>query len=70
MARRDESKPMLPATRVIVPCAGRSDCRFPGRLWLRTLGHNERVCINHYYSAIEQDHSLAHDKTVPPRAAT
>lgn len=53
--------------RKMVPCAGRSDCRFPGLLWFSRLGRNERLCINHYYTAMDQNPDLRHDPTAPPR---
>lgn len=58
-----ESRPNFTA------CAGNADCRFPGRLWVRTLAVNERLCINHYYRALEDDPSLGRDDVVPPRMA-
>ena len=48
-------------------CAGDSACRFPGRLWVRTLPHTERLCLDHYYDAVARDHSLADGDTVPPK---
>ena len=51
------------------PCAGNAGCRYPGRLWVRTLSSNERLCINHYYLALEKDHTLWDCDTVPPRMA-
>ena len=49
-----------------IPCAYQP-CRFPGRLWVRTLPHDERLCINHYYDALARDHSLSEEDTVPPK---
>lgn len=51
------------------PCAGNAACRFPGRLWVRTLGPTERLCINHYYRALEEHPEIAFDDVVPPRMA-
>ena len=48
------------------PCAS-SGCRYPGRLWLRTLAPNERVCVNHYYSALDRNPDLCRDDVVPPK---
>jgi len=67
VARKDE-KAMLPlAEKQAVPCAANEACRYPGRLWIRTLAPDKRLCIDHYYRALEADHSLAFDETVPPR---
>lgn len=66
MARRDE-KPMMPVAVNRTPCAGRSDCRFPGLLWMSNLSHDQRLCINHYYTALEENPSLRDDPTVPPK---
>jgi hypothetical protein len=54
-------------TRQGIPCAGHQDCKFPGRVWVSTLARNERLCVFHYYRALEADHSLIEDGTVPPR---
>lgn len=69
MARRDEKKlPMLPAS-TQVQCAADINCKYAGRLWIRTLNPNERVCVPHYYAALEQDRSLARDPVVPSKQA-
>jgi len=34
-----------------------------------TLQHNERLCVNHYYDALERNRDLRFDDTVPPRMA-
>ena len=66
MSRKDAEKPMLPAVEG-VRCAADSGCKYLGRLWIRTLKPNERVCVPHYYQALEQDRSLARDPVVPPK---
>jgi hypothetical protein len=48
-------------------CAGDPACRFPGRLWVKNLPHDQRLCINHYYDAVARDHSVAAEDTVPPK---
>ena len=50
-----------------IPCAADPTCRFPGRLWHSQLQHHERICVDHYYIAIERNHSLGDDPTVPPK---
>lgn len=66
MARKDE-KPMMPiATEpAFTPCAS-SGCRFPGRLWLKSLRVSERVCINHYYRALDENPDLKDSPEIPP----
>ena len=49
-----------------VPCTGNPGCRYPGRIWTRHLQSNERICVTHYYRALEQDSSIAFDDVVPP----
>jgi hypothetical protein len=49
------------------PCAADAMCRFPGRLWVKNLPHDQRLCINHYYDAVARDHSLADEDTIPPK---
>jgi hypothetical protein len=49
------------------PCAADPACRFPGRLWHSQLLHDQRICIDHYYSAIERNHALGDDPTAPPK---
>lgn len=66
MARKTSSVPEV-TPKPGIPCAGNAECRFPGRLWVSTLPRNERLCVFHYYRALERDHSLADDGTVPPR---
>lgn len=66
MARKEAEKPMLPV-RAGVPCAADANCPNAGRMWLRTLPHDERICVPHYYRAVEADRSLAMDPVVPPR---
>ena len=56
-----------PAKTGEIPCAADKSCRYSGRMWLRTLAPTERVCVNHYYLAIDQDRSMAHDNPVPPK---
>jgi len=66
VARRDSApKPMLPEQPAFAPCAS-AGCRYPGRVWTRDLRYNERLCVNHYYRALEANPSLARDDTVPP----
>jgi hypothetical protein len=48
------------------PCAADPNCKYFGRLWVRTLPHDKRLCVDHYYIAIEQDRSLLLDGVVPP----
>lgn len=62
-AKKQELFPEKPR----VPCAADPTCRFPGRLWHSQLQHHERICVDHYYIAIERNHSLADDPTVPPK---
>jgi hypothetical protein len=50
-----------------VPCAADTACRFNGRLWIRHLQPNERICVDHYYIAINNDGSLAGEPVIPPR---
>lgn len=57
------------AERKITPCAADAACRYRGMLWVRTLAHNERVCVNHYYAFIDAHRECRHDPTVPPRMA-
>lgn len=45
------------------PCAGDPGCRFPGRMFVTGLDPRERLCVNHYYIALE---SGARDAE-PPR---
>lgn len=59
MALRAEEKPMLPLQhadkpRWYVPCAADAACRKPGRMWVDGMGENERICIEHYYAALER----------------
>jgi hypothetical protein len=49
-----------------VPCAADRLCRYYGRLWTRNLQPNERICVDHYYIAINQDGSLAGEPVIPP----
>ena len=48
------------------PCAADPTCRYTGMLWVRTLQHDQRICVDHYYIAIKQDRSLI-GPTVPPK---
>lgn len=50
-----------------IPCAADPGCRYYGRLWVRTLNHDQRLCVDHYYRAIENDPSLIKDGVIPPR---
>lgn len=55
--------------RAFASCAADSNCRWPGRLWVRTLPHDKRICVKHYYEWIDRDHSLGDDDTVPPKSS-
>ena len=35
------------------PCAGNPACRYPGRMFVTGLDPNQRLCVNHYYIALE-----------------
>jgi hypothetical protein len=48
------------------PCAADPNCKYFGRLWVRTIEHNQRLCVDHYYIAVEKDRSLLLDGVVPP----
>ena len=48
-------------------CAGHPLCRFSGRLWVRTLQPDERLCVDHYYIFLSQNPDFRHDSTVPPK---
>ena len=50
-----------------VPCAADPACRYFGRLWVRSLLPNERICVDHYYIAINNDGSLAREPVIPPK---
>ena len=52
-----------------VPCAANQSCRFHGRLWVRHLLPTERLCVDHYYQALEKDPSLKGVDPVPPKMA-
>lgn len=66
LRKPEKALPMLPA-QTRIQCAAQDECQLAGRMWLRTLPHDKRVCVNHYYAALEQDRSLARDPTVPPK---
>ncbi len=36
-----------------VPCTGDPSCRFPGRMFVAGMNPQDRLCIDHYYRAIE-----------------
>lgn len=46
-------------------CAADSACRFAGRLWIPSLPKDQRICVDHYYRALENDRSLVGAPTVP-----
>ena len=50
-------------------CAAHPMCRFPGRLWISSLQAGQRVCVVHYYQAIDKDTSIYRDDVVPPKGA-
>ena len=50
-----------------VTCAGNPVCRFPGRLWHRGLPTDQRVCVIHYYQAVDADPDIYRDDVVPPK---
>jgi hypothetical protein len=50
-----------------VPCAADRLCRYYGRLWTRNLLPTERICVDHYYIAVNQDGSLAGEPVIPPK---
>lgn len=58
MARKDSSKPMLPAQPErpswFVQCAADTACRKPGRMWVEPYLRKERVCVDHYYETIDK----------------
>ena len=49
-----------------VPCAADAACRFAGRMWIRGLLPTERICVDHYYIAVQRDGSLAGQPVIPP----
>jgi hypothetical protein len=49
------------------PCAADPNCKYFGRLWVRTLEHHQRLCVDHYYIAVEKDRSLLVGGVVPPQ---
>ena len=49
------------------PCAWNPACRYPGRLWVRWLQPNERICVIHYTDALQRDGSIYRDDVVPPK---
>jgi hypothetical protein len=51
----------------LTPCAGNPSCKYAGRMWIRSLQPNERICVDHYYIAVQNDGSLAGDPVIPPR---
>lgn len=53
--------------RPFAPCAGNPACRFPGRVWVSYLQHNERLCIHHYYLALDERPEIRGDDTTPPK---
>jgi hypothetical protein len=56
-----------PSERPAVPCAADPSCRYGGRLWIRSIGHNERLCVDHYYKAVDKDPSLLGAAVIPPQ---
>lgn len=52
--------------RPFTPCAS-PDCSLPGRLWLKNLPVDQRVCVNHYYRALEDNYELKDSPDVPRR---
>ena len=67
MARKTPSAVPAVPQKLGTQCAGNPECKFPGRLWVSTIRRDERLCVNHYYRALEANHSLIEDSTVPPR---
>ena len=51
------------------PCAADPTCRYFGRLWTRNYLPHQRICVDHYYIAINRDGSLARDSVIPPKMA-
>lgn len=49
-----------------IPCAADPGCKYFGRLWTRNLEHHQRICVDHYYIAIQLDGSLAGEPVIPP----
>jgi hypothetical protein len=37
-----------------VPCAGDPNCRYVGRLLVEGMDQNKRLCVDHYYQALER----------------
>jgi hypothetical protein len=59
--------PKGPTEKPAVPCAADPGCRYAGRLWVRSIGHNERLCVDHYYAALAKDPSLCGTPVIPPQ---
>ena len=36
-------------------------------MWIRSLLSHERICVDHYYIAVQKDGSLAGQPVVPPK---
>lgn len=36
-------------------------------MWVRSIGHNERLCVDHYYIAVNKDPSLLDSGVIPPQ---
>ena len=56
MARRDE-KPMMPVVELSaghVQCAADSACCKPGRMYVEGLNQKDRICVHHFYIALER----------------
>jgi hypothetical protein len=49
-----------------IPCSADSACRKPGRLFVEGMKPKDRICIVHYYQAIERG---AKDAEPPKRLA-
>ena len=46
------AKPELP--RGHVQCAADPNCRYSGRMWIEGLEQKQRLCVNHYYIALDK----------------
>jgi hypothetical protein len=45
-----------------VPCAADSACRFPGRMLLEGMSLRDRICIFHFYKAMERGEKEAEQR--------
>lgn len=56
MARKDE-KPMMPVSEMPnghLQCAADAACRKPGRMYVDGLNPQDRLCVYHFYIALDR----------------